>query len=51
MLYSVLKNLIVTVHSIRGFPGDSGVKIHLPVREMQETQIDAWSGKTPRAVE
>ena len=39
MLYAVFKKLIVIVHSIRGFPGDSVVKIHLPVQEMQETQI------------
>ena len=47
MLYAVLKKLIVIVYSIRGFPGDSVVKIQLPIQEMQETQIPYLGWEDP----
>ena len=47
MLYAVFKKLIVIVYSIRGFPGDSVVKIQLPIQEMQETQIGSPGREDP----
>ena len=39
--------MIVIVYSIRGFPGDSVVKIQLPIQEMQETQIGSPGREDP----